>query len=289
MIAAREQRVRFVALVGSHLVLGLAMAAIPSLLPRVRIPDELELFFLSLIISEVLLLGAWAGFAPVGWWLRLAGAVTGVAWLGGISLLAAGEKQINSFLEVAGMLSICTAVIAAGCLVCRRFVARLVQRSHWPVPSVSQELQFSVRSLIGLTALVAGLLALGRMLAPFKGWNFAVAAVIFSILLIVAAAMVLWAGLGPGRVSVRAPAMLLGMTALGFLPPYYNGGPPKYWIWALMTFVTGLYAAASLLVVRGCGYRLVNLVDWRASTDSTHAPAGAGPAADESCKTPGAV
>jgi hypothetical protein len=137
---------------------------------------------------------------------------------------------------------------------------RLEHRSSWETLPAANDLQFSLRFLIGLTVIVALLLALGRIIQGLgqETHSILIVAFVFALVALLASLLVVWSCLGPGRVVVRGPAMLGGMMALGLVIPHYLGGPEwRFAIWPALLALIATFTGGSLVVVRSCGYRLV--------------------------------
>jgi hypothetical protein len=257
-----------------HLSLGLAMAWIVMAWPGFDWPLWMEASFLALGCSEVLLLGMWLGFSRAKWWLKLAGFVIGTVWL--VFLIVSPDLprqwRFSSVDDLAVPPIALILIVAGFSLGCRYLVARVVHRDVWPLRPLTEELQFSLRSIIALTVVVALLLALRNLFHWITGGRYSDEATlgVIALMLVLAWTMLLWACLGQGRVAARLPAMLIGMVALGLIFPYYTRGAPwQFAAWSLLMGAIALYSAASLLVIRHCGYRLVSV--WRAdSTQPSH-------------------
>jgi hypothetical protein len=116
---------------------------------------------------------------------------------------------------------------------------------------------------MGLTVLVSLLLALSRvfqLLGPVQGVAILIVLFILILQLVLATVTLVWATLGDGRVIVRFPIMYLTVIVVGALFPYYTGSSREdLLLWTTLAAAVAAYAAASLLVVRSCGYRITAL------------------------------
>ena len=149
--------------------------------------------------------------------------------------------------------------VAMSCGLCSRFFVRIEKREHWTSRPVSDEMKFTLRSMIWLTVAISTLLALGRIIQWISPWDdLAPLLFIFALLALIASGMLVWAALGQGQVIVRVPIALLGIALLGLLPPYYMGGPSfRFFVWPSLTSEVAICTVGSLLAIRSCGFRLV--------------------------------
>ncbi len=253
-------RVRLGLLIGVHLLLGVSMAAVALTKPGFGWPGWIHIWFLALISSEMLLLGLWLGLAETQRRFKLFAFGVGIGWMTGVSLSAVSNRDGEKILQILGFVTPPVLVVAGASVCCRQWLARIRRGDTWPVRPMSEELQFTLRSIIALTVAVSLLLAVGRIVRAIdEGRGDAPMAVfVFSLMGFLSGAMLVWACLGLGRVAVRVPAALTGMAAVGLIFPYYLGGQLRQFIeWPMLTLLISAFVVTSLLVVRGCGYRLV--------------------------------
>ena len=254
----KSLRSRVGLLIGAHIALGLAMA-IPSLAyPGRNWPGWVQVWFFGLACSEILLVGIWVGFSASAWWLRLAGLSAGTGWLAFLGLST--DLRAQNVLPMLGFLGTPMLVVAGACLVCRFGFVRLERQDSWQPLSQSDEVQFSLKSIFGLTLLVSLLLALGRLVQRIdQGISSATISVcVFVLVALLTTWMLVWASLSRGRVQIRLPLAIAGTLASGLIFPYYLGGPGwRYVIWPSLMLVIALFTTGSLLVVRSSGFRLV--------------------------------
>jgi hypothetical protein len=258
MIAIDKLRkTRLGIMLGAHFVLGLAMAVPALLYPGRDWPGWIQVWFLGLVCSEIMLFGIWAGFAKCAWWLKLLGLAAGAVWL--LLLGLSADPDIKNVLPMLGLLGPPMLVVASACLG-SRWLVRIEKRAIWqPLPS-STEVQFTLKSLIGLTLIVSLLLALGRVVQWIdKGASgTAIAVCVFVLIALLSTVMLVWACLSQGRPPIRIPLAFVGTTAAGLIYPYYIGGPDwRYLAWPGLMLVIAAYVSVSLLVIRSCGFRLV--------------------------------
>lgn len=140
---------------------------------------------------------------------------------------------------------------------------RLIRIANY-LDAMTEAFQFSIRHLFGLTGFVAALLAVGRAIRAVVtrdrgAFIYEGAAVV--VVAVVAAAVVLsslWSALGSGRPVRRLPIALAVAAASGAVPAFYFDLPPlAYLILMTVAVLLSFITAASLLIVRRCGYRLV--------------------------------
>lgn len=251
-------------LVALHVAVGLAMGLVALIWTGVNWPIWVQLPMLGLVCSEALLLGMWLGFARTRLWLKLLGFCCGLGWFLFLEFAPAPGRvwRLDQIDDAAGPLLAIVFAAALASLACRWLAARVVHKDDWPVRPLAQEMQFTLKSIVGLMISVAALLALRDAVR----WAYTVriddeiTLLVFALVGVLAWLLLLWATLGQGRPAVRIPVMLAGMAALGLIFPYYTGGPaPRYVTWPALTVTIGLYSTASLLVIRHCGYRLVSV------------------------------
>jgi hypothetical protein len=243
-------------LLGAHILAGATLAFIGSLSDGWT--EWQSIGFIGLIGSEMLLLGMWAGFSARPWWLRLVGLSAGIVWITGLVILPDPDSIFDW--NLFSLVSVTATAVAVSCGFFRVFAEKLEQSGQWAVKSVSEDLQFSIKTLVILTISISLILALGRFFRWLGDGSqsfmlFILIVVFISLLAVVSA---LWSCLGSGQLIVRVPLMLMTMAGLGLLPPYYAEMDQEYFLlWSALLIVIALYCAGSLLVVRSCGYRLV--------------------------------
>src|ERR1044072_7391540 len=147
-------------LVGLHALVGSTMMAATVLWPRLEHVGGAVVFYAGFVCSEVLLVGMWLGLSSARWPLRLAGLLVGASWLE--CLCVAPLSFRDAALEAVPLFGIPVMAVALSCLACRRWLAKIQWRSDWQSRPLSEELQFTLRSLIALTVTTGGFLALGR-------------------------------------------------------------------------------------------------------------------------------
>ncbi|MEK6237913.1 MAG: hypothetical protein N2C14_24645, partial [Planctomycetales bacterium] len=123
--------------------------------------------------------------------------------------------------------------------------------------SVKEGFQFSIRHLLYLTLLVAVLITLGKAIPrqQFPSDELIAGATLCVCFGSIAVAAV-WASLGVGSPLIRTPILLLFAGGVGMIPPYYLGIENWYVAFPCLTGFMAFVVCLSLLVYRGCGYRV---------------------------------
>jgi hypothetical protein len=257
----RQRRTRIGVLIGAHLVLGMVVAPLAMLYPQLQNETWISVLYLGFVCTEILLVGIWLGLSAARWRTKLGGLLVGAIWLGGLSVAPVPFRSFNGAPILLVLVGVPLLVVAASCALCRRTFAKLECRDRWKSRPVSEELQFSLRSLIGLTVIISALLGLARCVRWIDpGAEFMVVILMFALTALLATGMLVWASLGLGLAFVRVPIVLAAMTLLGLLPPYsMEYSALRYIVWPSLMAVVAACTAGSLLVIRSCGYRLVRL------------------------------
>ena len=218
------------------------------------------------------LLSTWAGLGTGRWFPRLLRAYLLICLLVTAPLLwhLSGKQPL---LEVANLVPLCLMVIPmmAAIVVPLAIVRRLGRRLELLSPPPEGEiLQFSIRHLLVLTAVLAVLLTISHYVRPFATFEdshlvspAAGVVAVMAVFLVLSTAVPLvaiWACLGLGKPGLRLVVAGICCLVLGMLPIYYFGGT------ALDCISRGganlgqlAIIAGSLLVFRACGYRFVSL------------------------------
>jgi hypothetical protein len=126
----------------------------------------------------------------------------------------------------------------------------------------STPIQFTIKQLLCVTAVISVLLGGGRVIRSLGGQSLGIGVLLIVLVICgcVMAYLVVWAGLGHGYISLRFSTVLVIGFVVGLLPHYFFGwsGWPSL-IWPGFIVVAEIVAVLSLLVVRSCGYRLVRM------------------------------
>ena len=270
MTTKADTRGKLRRLAAAHIVAGLGLAAFVDVNAGLDwFPSSINALFTALIGSELGLLGLGMA-AAIGQPANRArsactiGAATLWVWLLTFFALGAANRSPPSppafILWLAPWMSL--ASWAFGCVLWAWGVRLLRVASS--SDALTEAFQFTIRQLFVLTALVAALLAAGRVIRAVVTRDRGVlmyesAAVV--VVAIAAATIVLtslWSALGSGRPARRLPIALAVAAASGVVPAFYFDLPPlAYLILAGVAVLLSFITAESLLVVRRCGYRLV--------------------------------
>jgi len=259
-------------LVAGHVVAGLLLGSIVYL--KVDTGADLRPLMIALdalVFAEAGLLGIWValGTARPLRWVPVVLAIT--AYLGAVLVTAYHSWQTDTIakhllLEIAlptfSLLFILSVM---------RHGQRRLRLTHSAVWSTTcAGLQFSIRHVLLATAVVAVVLGMGRGISTFadmvgKGAFLAEARLelfvaTLSPCLIVVDLATLWAALGTGRPPPRLAVVLPMAFVVGTIPIYYLGNEDSssFVVWSVIFGLQAIITAASLLVVRSCGWRLVS-------------------------------
>jgi hypothetical protein len=268
MIDERRRRMRFTLLIGGHFLLGVVLSIVGVAFRKQSWPTVLEFVYAGFLASEVLLLGMWVGLGGSGRWTRLFGLVLGITWLCVLFLARIDPQRFRPELpEISLVLSLCTIGVSGIFILGRRLIGRIECRTEWPSHSKAKDLQFNLKSLLWLTALIGALLTMGEIIRSWRSDSgIFLLPLVFALWAVLTAWLVVCAGLGC-QGWMRVPFTLSGVALVGLLPPYYltEGTSVRQWIaWPVMGLTTAVWTLISLYVIRSCGYRLV-----RASTTPT--------------------
>jgi hypothetical protein len=232
------------------------------------------------LVSQLGLLSVWAGLGRGRWLHRLA--AVGAACFAGVAILTASRSVIwgrITFVEVlfvvSGIILVMVFPVVVVLAVVRRLGWRLVLFSSRPPPP-GTPLRFSVRHLLALTAVAAGFLSAGyyaRPLATFEqnalwvspgtsAWVYVAVTAVGLLSFLAAPLLAVWACLGVGRPGLRLLIAGFFCLALSSLRGYYFGGAiADYALLAGAAVLHLAIIAATLLVFRAVGYRLVRHPD----------------------------
>jgi len=246
-------RRRIIWLIVAHVIVGWIAA---TLVVTAAFNFDWTTIALFIVFGQTTLVGIWAGLSKNSWWSRLLGFAASVGYLGtlyGISLaMTTGEVAAEEVLQVAFVVFLATVTATVIFLVVRCFRVRLHHVSD--EVTVVTKLQFSTRSLLILTFVVACLVTLGKWLRPYvpdwpyfdlanvAGWLVALAPFPATGLVSV------WLILGTRHPLLWSVLLVVGAVAVGYCLFH-----------PILTTPQAVVLVASLVVVRSCGYRLVRL------------------------------
>jgi hypothetical protein len=200
------------------------------------------------------LLGIWCGLGTSRHWKRLVGGIIGVIVIHRMAGIGNGDLSMQSLV----ILLVATAFVATPLLITRSFHT-MIHMDGLP-SNRANRLQFSIRQLLLMTFMVACVVALGKVVQPhIPPWLSLVYIAVFAGLFILCGVVPAWLMLA----SKRPVSYGIGLVAMAACAGYYLG-LSRY----LGMTVSGMIAfvatsmsvvVVSLLVVRRCGYRLVQL------------------------------
>jgi hypothetical protein len=231
----RNRRVRIAILVTTHVVIGAVTAGITAYFQSHHWPAIAQAGYVGFFASEIVLLGMWVGFGS-HWWARFCGLLAGTSWLCLIFLAAMeSEEFLQTLPEIILLVSLCTIGVSGSTVLLRKTTAHVELRAEWPRQPMAKDLQFNMKTLLWLTALIGTILGMGGIVRRWGGegagsWGgegagIVVLGCVFALEAMLVAWLLVFAGLGRGHNRIRIPMILAGVAILGLLPPYYLGGP----------------------------------------------------------------
>jgi hypothetical protein len=257
-------------LLAAHLLLGITPVAV-FLLPPDLILLPLMWALAGIPVGQAMLLAFWAGMASPSRLHRWAGMVLGVLYLAAwpnvavlISPYNVGQAEIATLVYWIGIDSAILIVFTGVFLLIRLRFAEL--RLTGEIAPTGSRYQFSILSVLVATSIVA--MVVGLVRATF-GSSDASRGFLLNLLAVLAFSVdnvaMTWAVLAPGRMRWRVAVVLIVALLLGMSMAFANVGnlaPNSQRLWlftaqSLVFVVPPLVVAASLLVVRSCGYRLI--------------------------------
>ncbi len=137
-------------LVAGHLVAGILVAAFCH--ENKIFPHPVTVVFLALTLADAGLLGIWLALGGGRWWKRFGVILASTIYVGWLGWLISGNVSLVIFFDLP------ITLVAIGLAVFRRKGLKIAVLS----PLAAEGLQFSISHLLGSTALVAVLLAVGR-------------------------------------------------------------------------------------------------------------------------------
>lgn len=214
-------------------------------------PAPSSAVFIALVFCQTSLIGMWGGFGHAHGTLRVVGVVLGIILLW--ALLGLGIRALDSLTFL--LVFIATSVVALVTWGVRRLKARLV-RIGAASGVASEGLQFTIRHLLLLTFVVACLLSVGKLFAPYlMTVDVAMRVVVLALCFVAVALSAMWAMLGFGSPLWRlAPVLLVSGGAGGVAAYVFAHGSDAFWI--SLPLLEAALLLISLGVLRGSGYRL---------------------------------
>jgi len=210
----------------------------------------------ALVFADTGLIGFWGGLSTARFKWRLP-----AVYVAAMHLAAVLQQKFSAFIMIA-LTSVSILVILSRLRNSRKRLrlAHLANES-----SLKEGFQFTIRQLLVITAVVAVVLAIGRGVRMITAtqWGDALAVVIYTPCFILVELAMLWAALGIGSPTPRLAIVVPTSFAVGAVPAYYLEGVghanwQRFVYWSTVVGLQAIITAASLLVVRTCGLRLVS-------------------------------
>jgi hypothetical protein len=247
-------RLKILLLLAIHVGVGLLLASVAR-----RHMDELSIQFIglfALVFADAGLIGVWGGLSTTRLAWRLPAVIAAIVYQ--CAILIRAQHNDSILLLSAGLTTGTILVVLSGLRRSRRKlrITYLVNEL-----SASEGFQFSIRHLLLVTAIVAVVLGIGRGIRNirFMGSDILFVA-IFTPCFITVELATLWAALGNGRPMLRLALVVPTAFIIGIMPIYCLGAPGwfNFIIWPIIMGLQAIFTAASLLVIRSCGWRLVS-------------------------------
>jgi hypothetical protein len=266
-------------LVAVQLIVGVApLASLVGLNSAWLLPIWWALSALS--IAQLTLLSFWVGMSERGWLTRLALAAIATAYvsywpvmaqcissIGTDHDLTQGLLFIEPFLFMFANYAAFVALISAGFVVMRRRGMTLASGSQGIAPATSRRSQYSVFHLLVMMSLCSLVLSLLKVSHPdeelARAGTVALVAsyILVFIIFLINSVCAAWATLNPSAPWVRIAITISISWVLGIAFAIASGyGSFSWWIFlaaSLIPVVSTTLVVLSLLVVRACGYRVV--------------------------------
>ena len=248
-------KAKIVLLVLGHVVFGLLLAWTAH-----RTDADLAFFGLfTLIFTEAGLIGIGGGLSSARLAWRLSFVTVGTVYLWAVPIMAGRGKETSVFLVIA--LTALPILVILRVLRHNRGQLRMAHLSS--KPPVSESFQSLICHLLLATTVVGLLLGFGQGVRAISNTNTdTVAVVVFPVCFILVELATLWASLGIGRPIPRLAVVVPTAFVVGAIPVYYledvgHAKLGRFIIWSAAVGLQSIITAASLLVVRSCGWRLV--------------------------------
>ncbi|HUY33813.1 MAG TPA: hypothetical protein VMV69_13775 [Pirellulales bacterium] len=263
-------------LVTLHLLLSVVPATGSLVVPPEMRFISLRWALASVFLGQLMLLSFWGGMGTSRGIRRLAGALLGCAYLAIWPTLASMFRPstaetppthwIIEFLTVFGQECIVVVPLTGAFLAMRKWFSELRLVPDSEDSSAPARVQYSILSVLVVTAVIAVVLGLLRRarsgeLIGNSDWRMAAANILGIVIYLIDTLCAAWAALGTGRVGPRVFLVCLVASLLGVVLSFAAQLDMLGW-WLIPCLALDLLIAiavvvVSLLVVRSCGYRLV--------------------------------
>ncbi len=256
-------RHRMLWLVAGHFVVGLVGAVVTWIAGPG--PTLWRTAFSGIVFSQTSLLGIWGSLGTGSWWRRVIAVVVGVGYLGLLLGVSSTELDRTTFLWV-----FAATTMSALPLLLVRFFRVAIRLDSTTVGSL-ERIKFSIRHLLTLTFVVAGLIAIRNCVEPYaieviESPDGAVLnyfdEVVYDWLFPVAVAgglgiLPVWFVLATKQPVLSCVGLLAAAVCAGYwLGRFYDDTSS---LWMIFAISEAMVVIVSLFVARSCGYRLVRL------------------------------
>lgn len=242
------------------ILLHLAGAAATAYLVRNAWPDPKVIAFLAMFLADASLTGLWAGLSRRSLPRRMALAGAGAGYLVALPLLFTnGYGPSMMMFATLAMLSLVPGFLVATAL--RTFQPKLRLVSTDETVADGARLQVSIRFLFAFTAGVAMLLMILQSVEKHVQEPNLLASLILPLSYGWICCVVALAALMPRKAGLSTGAAVALCSLVGVLPAHYLGAvfeklsDPIPWV--VLAGADAAIIAATLHIVRWCGYRLV--------------------------------
>ncbi len=221
-------------------------------------PATSVIVFLALLLADASLIGFWAGFSARSLRVRLA--IVAVVW-GYLMLLSIFTKHGNGHDLLTFALLVSLSMLPGFVVAAAMRFFRPQFRLELQPEGDRARLQVSIRFLFGFTAAVAVLLMCFRLVEAHAKDAGVIVGLTVPLSYGWICCVVSLAILAPRKIGLSALAAVAACPLAGAVPAHYLGSAvPELrnpYPWAAMAGAVAAMIAATLLVVRQCGYRLV--------------------------------
>lgn len=215
--------------------------------------DEVLLVpLLGFALSQASLLGVWAAFSRIHWFVRAAAVGVGAIYLE--SLLFLGTSDDDFVLLPTTTLAVTAVALRA--IRWRRVDLRCLSSDEQGLEHKS--VRFSIKGLMLLTLLAAVAtvaakefylaVGAGSVVAFMVGWGFGAACLTTAAV---------WAALGPARPWLRSAGVVLAAKAVAGLLAFILDERDAYFYLLTIEAMHVVLVLGSLIAVRSCGYRVL--------------------------------
>lgn len=251
-------------LLAVHLAVGIPLSCAAYVL-RLGFETAGAVFW-AVVLAETGLLGIWGAFGATRPIWRIPVVLAATTCLGVVTAAAERSRdEIDMAVVVAVALPAMVVFVVLCILRYGRRKLQLLPSSSWP--ATSEGFQFTLRHLLLVTAVVAVVFGIGQGTRAIPTPDLYDGSWVMLFILIVNRGLspiavdlaTLWAALGNGRPARRLAVVVPAAFGLGLLPPLFlqGSGWRDFVGWSFIIGFQATITAASLLVIRSCGWRLV--------------------------------